>query len=185
MNYIISFISTIYHNSHHYIKYIYIIESNRQAKDELQWIAVWQLLYHLQHLARYKSRLQLILGIVIVLNNVFISNQRGVQVIISSCTCYVTNNIGITSIVVYQKANFKWFNSHTMQLPHFYHCSPARIRPQRRSGIIQRTQRHTTVRSNKYCAIGPYLRFLSYYAGMLSQQHIVISRVKLTCLTTV
>lgn len=48
--------------------------SNRQAKDELQWIAVWQLLYHLQHLARYKSRLQLILGYVIVLNNVFISN---------------------------------------------------------------------------------------------------------------
>lgn len=48
--------------------------SNHQAKDELQWIAVWQLLYHLQHLARYKSRLQLILGIVIVLNNVFISN---------------------------------------------------------------------------------------------------------------
>ena len=51
-----------------------IDRSNRQAKDELQWIAVWQLLYHLQHLARYKSRLQLILGIVIVLNNVFISN---------------------------------------------------------------------------------------------------------------
>lgn len=41
-----------------------------QAKDKLQWIAVWQLLNHLQHLACYKSRLQLIPGFVIVLNNV-------------------------------------------------------------------------------------------------------------------
>jgi len=48
--------------------------SNHQAKDKLQWIAVWQLLNHLQHLACYKSRLQLILGFVIVLNNAFICN---------------------------------------------------------------------------------------------------------------
>jgi hypothetical protein len=45
------------------------MNSNLQAKDKLQRIAVWQLLNHLQHLARYQSRLQLILGIVIVFNN--------------------------------------------------------------------------------------------------------------------
>lgn len=61
------------YTQHIYIfMYLIYIISNLQAKDELQWIAVWQLLYHLQHLACHKSRLQLILGIVIVLNNVFI-----------------------------------------------------------------------------------------------------------------
>ena len=36
--------------------------TNRQARDKFQWIAVWQLLYHLQHPACYQSRLQLISG---------------------------------------------------------------------------------------------------------------------------
>jgi len=30
--------------------------------DKFQWIAVWQLLYHLEHPACYQSRLQLISG---------------------------------------------------------------------------------------------------------------------------
>lgn len=64
----------IYNFYIHVFLYIICLFSNHQAKDKLQWIAVWQLLNHLQHLACYKSRLQLILGFVIVLNNVLIYN---------------------------------------------------------------------------------------------------------------
>ena len=61
----------IYIYLYFYIYYCLKNISNRQAKGKLQWIAVWQLLNHVRHLACYKSRLQLILGIDIVLNNVF------------------------------------------------------------------------------------------------------------------
>ena len=37
---------------------LYVGCTNRQARDEFQWVAVWQLLYHLQHPACFKRRLQ-------------------------------------------------------------------------------------------------------------------------------
>ena len=138
-------------------------------KDELQQIAVWQLLYQVQHLGRYISRLQTIWG----RNSArwLIRKDRG-----ASCQCQIPE---------------PGMEAGKPILPR------TKIQPNSKVAMTRRVSALEAFRHNptdgsfapsayrpRTCTKCPNLLFLSYQAGLLSQLQ-VISRVKLTCLTTV